>query len=118
MPIQTTKPTVVDATVEKTYDTVWMKRLVIESPDPNGEAKANVVLTHYREEEGEREEAPESSRIRFTIENIFANSEYDPVQVNTLMQLLAQCTSDQKLGLLNYIILDTIDMIATERDII
>jgi len=52
------------------------------------------------------------------INNIFANSEYEPTQIGAMMEMLSTATNAQKLGILQYIVLDTVNSIATERELI
>lgn len=62
-------------TINKTYDKVWVEEIVISAPDPNADASARVRLRLFRDNNGERELAPEV--IRMSVEGIMASASAD-----------------------------------------
>jgi hypothetical protein len=125
MAITTTKPTVVSANEEKTYDQVWMRRLVIQAQDMNGSVNASIHLAHYREIqveiEGEavtrKEQAP-GSDINFRIKDVYKKAEFDADQISVLMPLLEVATREQRLGLLSTMLLYVTEAEAKAKDLI
>ena len=117
MAIQATTTCVVPATNEKVYPLIWISRTRIISEDCNGDTNANVCLRKYRVlEDGTNEFGPE--QIEFQIEGVYANSEFDPTQMETLGTMLATATSAQKLGMLSALLISTVEGVAKERNLI
>jgi hypothetical protein len=125
MAITTTKPTVLPANEEIVYDQVWMRRLVIQAPDMNGEVNVNVNLIHYREVqveiEGEtvtrKEQAP-GDGVNFRLRDVYNTAEYDTDQLAVLMPLLESATREQRFGLLSTIILQVTEDEAKAQNLI
>jgi hypothetical protein len=125
MAIVTTKPTVVPAHEEKVYDQVWVRRLVIQAPNPNGKVNANVNLVNYRDVEVEvdgkmvarREQAP-GDGTEFRILDVYNQAEYNPDQLAVLLPLLEAANDNERIGLLATMILTVTEAEAKKRGLI
>ena len=118
MSITTTKPVVTEAVEAQTFDKIWMQRLQIDSRDLNGECQVSAVLMpFYEDAEGLRTPSA-GNNIKLTIKDVFAISDLDKTKAAALLAILADCTPNQQLALLQVAILDTVKVFATEKELI
>ena len=84
----------------KVYDKIWIEQIVIQAPDPNGDAVGEVKLHKYGVFDGVAELDPQDGKwIR--IHHLLPESDNDQALSNALTYLL---TYIQKLGQSNNII--------------
>jgi len=114
--ITTTKPTVVPATDEKKYDKIWVRRIVIQAPNPNGKVNANVNLVAYREVEAEiegkkviRRELAQGEGIEFRLLDVYSQADYNPEQITPLINLLDEATDAERIGILATVLLNVVE---------
>ena len=79
-------------TYAATYDRIWVREVVISSPQIGGEAEARVMLARYRLTETGVEEAP-AEPLRLHLRDLLAGADADPdlaAVVESLMRYVAK----------------------------
>jgi len=99
MAVELTTPATTPASEAVTYPQAWFPRIVIDAPDPNGEAEVHVEIVPFRVlENGDKELMPNTC-LQMHLERLFEQSEFDQEQIAAVSAILASATVAQKLGL-------------------
>lgn len=81
------------------YDRIWVREIVVSSPQIGGEAEARVMLARYRLTETGVEEAP-AEPLRLHLTDLLAGADADPdlaAVVTALMRYVAKAGIEQGL---------------------
>ena len=79
------------------YDRIWVREIVVSSPQIGGEAEARVMLARYRLTETGVEEAP-AEPLRLHLRDLLAGADADPdlaAVVESLMKYVAKAGIEQ-----------------------
>jgi hypothetical protein len=79
-------------TYAATYSRIWVREVVISSPQIGGEAEARVMLTRYRLTDDGVEEAP-AEPLRLHLKDLLSSADSDPdlaAVVESLMKYVAK----------------------------
>lgn len=75
-------------TYAATFDRIWVREIVVSSPQIGGEAEARVMLTRYRLTETGVEEAP-AEPLRLHLKDLLAGADADPDLAAVVTALMA-----------------------------
>lgn len=86
-------------TYAATFDRIWVREIVVSSPQIGGEAEARVMLARYRTTADGVEEAP-AEPLRLHLTDLLAGADADPdlaAVVESLMKYVAKAGIEQGL---------------------
>lgn len=75
-------------TYAATFDRIWVREIVVSSPQIGGEAEARVMLTRFRTTETGVEEAP-AEPLRLHLTDLLAGADADPDLAAVVTSLMA-----------------------------
>ena len=70
------------------YDRIWVREIVVSSPQIGGEAEARVMLARYRLTDTGAEEAP-AEPLRLHLRDLLAGADADPDLANAIGAIMA-----------------------------
>ena len=86
MPISNTQPIIVPASPEKTFDSVWIKSIVIHSPTPTSESVAQILVCPYSTQD---QSTLDDHAKRLEIPNILEKAQTNP-KIAAAMQAIIE----------------------------
>lgn len=104
--ITPTEPKVVPADEEKTFDKVRVRRLLLESFDPNRPARLRSGLIFYRETTQDDGEGgtivvleDDKNPVQLQVDDLYNTATFDAPGLNDVLQAVADATPVQALGI-------------------
>jgi len=86
MPITNTQPITVPASSEKTFDSIWIKRVIINTPTPSGRSFAEILVCPYSTQD---QSIYEGQQKRLEIPNILEKAQTNP-KIAAAMQAIIE----------------------------
>lgn len=84
-------------TYAATFDRIWVREIVVSSPQIGGEAEARVMLTRFRTTETGVEEAP-AEPLRLHLKDLLSGADADPdlaAAISAIMTYVAKAGIEQ-----------------------
>lgn len=86
MPITNTQPITVPASSEKTFDSIWIRRIAINTPTPSGRSFAEILVSPYSTQD---QSVYEGQQKRLEIPNILEKAQTNP-KIAAAMQAIIE----------------------------
>lgn len=86
MPITNIQPIIIPASSEKTFDSVWIKRVVINTPTPSGRSFAEILVCPYSTQD---QSTLDNQAKRLEVPNVLEQAQTNP-KIAAAMQAIIE----------------------------